>query len=36
MGLGRLTLAPAVRGGASVHGPTLNDGTIHSTGHSTG
>jgi hypothetical protein len=36
MGLGRLTPAPAVGGGASVHAPTLDDGTIHSTGHSTG
>jgi hypothetical protein len=32
MGLGRLTLGAAVSGGAGVPGPTLVDGTIHSTG----
>jgi hypothetical protein len=32
MGLGRLTLGAAGSGGAGVHRPTLEDGTIHSTG----
>jgi hypothetical protein len=32
MGLGRLTFAPAVRGGASRHSPTLNGGTSNPTG----